>query len=534
MNAISLDRIRIMGIVKLESILSIQITVKVNEHGYMRIRGILDTQEAKEYAFKPIEGGELTLQCDNGDGFHPYFAGYIQEASVTFENQAHYFDALCVSGSRKFDISKSSKSFQNTKMTYKQLLRSLGDGIGNVVSISNKDLPIGFPIVKYEETNWQLMKRLASRFNTVVIPDVTTTFPQVAVGVVTGKTYELNTQSFYKIENLVGRYRNKKAYHNCKPNDFICYKLREYCNFSLGDKVKYNGITYIVMEKITYLLNGILENEYTIGSENGFGLTRQINQKIGGLSLQGNVIWASGERVKVHLDIDDEQNKSEAFPFTFVPVSGNIMYAMPEIDARISIYFPSADESSAYAVSCQKSSRATYPFHHNKYFSTPKGKHMVLSPFKATFHSKKRLNSNSVSIVDRVGASLSTTKAIRIKAKKKISMQSKGFCWVKAISNLKLIQSENSYLEISESNMYINTPKVVTSAMPCKSSGSSKVCNKIPCIPDVSNAVPAVLGGLTSGRQSGMAATALGAMPLCCNPSTKLTPGSLGMVFSEH
>jgi hypothetical protein len=48
-------------------------------------------------------------------------------------------------------------------------------------------------------------------------------------------------------------------------------------------------------------------------------------------SLEGKVIGRDGEKVKLHLSIDDNQSKDEASWFGFAPPTGNMMYCMPVV-----------------------------------------------------------------------------------------------------------------------------------------------------------------------------------------------------------
>ena len=70
------------------------------------------------------------------------------------------------------------------------------------------------------------------------------------------------------------------------------------------------------------------------------------------MSLLGTVLSTAGETVKVHFDIDKGQDEAKAYPYEWAPLTGNLMYLMPEVGTRVSVYFGSADERSAKAVAC--------------------------------------------------------------------------------------------------------------------------------------------------------------------------------------
>ena len=68
-----------------------------------------------------------------------------------------------------------------------------------------------------------------------------------------------------------------------------------------------------------------------------------------GVSLRGTVEKLEKESVYLKLDIDGADGKA-LHPYPWIPPTGNVMYCMPQEGTEAYLYFPEAEEESAYAV----------------------------------------------------------------------------------------------------------------------------------------------------------------------------------------
>lgn len=108
-----------------------------------------------------------------------------------------------------------------------------------------------------------------------------------------------------------------------------------------------------VEKAITKMQKSILTHEYSFGSEWALRQNTIYNFNIVGLSLKGRVIDVSREKIKVHLFIDEEQDKEKACWFEYVNMfTSNVdsgWHFMPEIGDRVHIYFLSEIEQDCIA-----------------------------------------------------------------------------------------------------------------------------------------------------------------------------------------
>ena len=133
----------------------------------------------------------------------------------------------------------------------------------------------------------------------------------------------------------------------------------------------------------------ILKHQYTLTTKKGLSQNTLYNNQLIGLSLQGKVIDVSRDNVRVHLEIDDGQNKDESWWFHYSSVytaEGNSgWYCMPELNDHVRIYFSDNKEENGMAISSvRKNSRAggnnKVDNPDVKCFRTKSGKELMFSP----------------------------------------------------------------------------------------------------------------------------------------------------------
>lgn len=254
MEAVSMDMVELDGAIPIEKILDFAVTARVNEHAQMHFRGIINKDRDVKDVLGKLKGEEMSLRC----GDVPYFTGRI--ISAQFKNVGEYYTivAKCISSSYCFDIKRHSRSFQDIEMTYEQMLKKVekASGIGNILPIAGRNNAIGYPIIQYEETDWEFTKRMASHHGTVVIPEIAHGQPQISMGVIEGQSYTLDEHVEYEIVKDIGAWYDKENEHDFDLKKFICYKVKDYRNFELGDKVKLMGYPLIVMAKASISKTG--------------------------------------------------------------------------------------------------------------------------------------------------------------------------------------------------------------------------------------------------------------------------------------
>lgn len=147
------------------------------------------------------------------------------------------------------------------------------------------------------------------------------------------------------------------------------------------------------------------------------------------MSFLGIVLKTKSETVKVHLDIDESQEVEKAYPYHWVPTTGSIMYLMPKVGTRVSLYFPDEHEGNARLTSCVRTNggmdekNTTMTHYENRQLLTEHNKNMYLYPEEMGFI-RTGSDTTSLTIVenDLMGILFQSHNLLFIEAIKTISM----------------------------------------------------------------------------------------------------------------
>ena len=174
----------------------------------------------------------------------------------------------------------------------------------------------------------------------------------------------------------------------------------------------------------------------------------------------------SGEKVKLHLDIDETQNKDKAAWFRYAPPTGNLMYSMPIVGTNANLYFSSERSEDPIVIGCIRkngSSCEGFSDVNNRYFSTESGNNLDMLPGAINF-SRPGLSAN---FNDGSGINLSSSSSLNISAGY-VGIYA-GDITIKAKSKLEAKKGESSFISL-ENDFYNNAGIVMEN-------GSDKVSN---------------------------------------------------------
>lgn len=469
MNAISMDMVSITGEIEVQKVLDFAVSAKVNEHAYLDFKGIVSAERELEDLMKQLEGQEMCLRCDGVS----YFAGKIIRIKMSNEGEYYMVEARCISGSYCFDIKTHNRSFQDTAMTYEQMLKTVerDSGTGNILPIAGRKTEIGYPIIQYEETDWEFTKRMASHFGTVVIPEIAHGEPQISMGIIEGKEYTIDEHAEYEIIKSLGEWHAKETTPANELSRFIHYKVREYRNFELGDKVKFLGYPLTVMAKHLSVKDGLMEAVYELGYENEYGLKRLYNTPIAGKSIQGKVLATKGEKLKIHLDIDEKQAVEKAYWYTWMPQTGNIFYCMPKLGTKVNLYFSDKHEGNAISTECVRTNgggmcREMQDYAYRQ-FLTEHDKRIAFSPGYLFFVGNSQENKNVLNLIDGRGISLESNQKIFVSGMNRLSVLANCMVKIQAGTYLKMSKTgEKSGIELTGSEINKFAEKIWHSGLP--------------------------------------------------------------------
>jgi len=343
------ERVKVSGIIEVESILTFEMSQDAGKHSWARLHGIL-TEEGVEKLSGSLEGEKVLVYDSETE--EEIFHGIIDVAELKSENGYNTVYLELLAGSWLFDIEQKSQSFQDVTMTYKEVIKTVLQEYSMASSIIAEEMgeePIGKPLIRYRETAWEFIGRLASHFNLPIFSDVRTGLPRIYVGV--PKLYERvefsGTQYKYSVGN---RYMEVGGMlSGLKKKDFVRYDVEDGVNYRLGFETVFQDLELTICGKTCKLEKDVYVFTYLLANRKYCHELKRYNPHFLGMSLLGRVLHREGEHIRIHFDIDEQQDVTTCYPYPWKPEVGNLMYIAPQLGSRVSVYFGDDDESCAIA-----------------------------------------------------------------------------------------------------------------------------------------------------------------------------------------
>lgn len=282
------------------------------------------------------------------------FCGMITDSTITQRNGDYTVDITIEDYSILLDIKKKKRSFQCIGTSYAEIIKSVfKEYEGKIFVRPCENTSLQKPVIQYEETDWQFIKRLASVLGLRVMVTAQDSEPVIYVEDYQSKVYENNTFNYHVMKDFKAFYHFRENEGACSEEDYLRYRI--VCDdwYGLGDKLNFKNQEWQIIKKTGRLKEGTFEFTYELGRKEGIHVNRLYAEAIAGVSIYGTVIEIVEDKVKLHLEIDEKQNPEEAYAYPFATpyaAYGNTgWYAMPEVGERVRLYIPDRDEQLAYA-----------------------------------------------------------------------------------------------------------------------------------------------------------------------------------------
>lgn len=355
-NAVTYEQI-VMDAYRTEHILMLEMEEGVNSHGVLYMTAVIPEEAAEQYVYETTPLMPVTLSyLEDNESMKTLCRGYVSGIQVSCQADTYQMNLTVKGKSCAMDIVKRSRSFQNKAMTTHQLVREVMSGYDNSDCIIQiPDEPIGKLVVQYQETDWEFLMRFVSRYGAVLIPDLTTENLSLFVGVPENDVPCTVNPYQYSLVKKVDEYLSvrENRWPDALEVDFTVFQFWDYQIFHPGNAVDLKSIHLTVQSVQRILADGILKNQYQLRRKNGLRGLEMHNESIVGASVTGVVAGISRDKVKVQLEIDEPGRSEYWFPYSTMSASpdGSGWYCMPEKGDQVRVYFPTNEESDAYAVS---------------------------------------------------------------------------------------------------------------------------------------------------------------------------------------
>lgn len=353
---------------------NLDMTAAVNEHSRMRLCCLIEKEKAETYMEYAKDGKEVSVR----NGNTVLFCGVTTKVRCFAEKELMRMELLAQSGSIFLDQEKRTRSFQNTGMPIQTLIDTvLADGQKASCTFYGENKAIGVLTVQYQETNWEFLKRMASKDQTGIYPGMVSTGIKL--------TWGCNPGGSLKEIHVTDAAIEKETKRN-----IVTYELKSDSFLLVGDQISYKGQQLYICRASYSMKKAGLEAVYWARAQKDMKTEQIFQDDMAGSALEGKIIAVSGEQVKVHLTVDEAQDEADAYWFPFSAMTaasdGSGWYYMPEVGDCVKVCLPDREESHAFAVSAvsdYKSGAGEEDRMGNtdvKYMRNPSGKDLMLAP----------------------------------------------------------------------------------------------------------------------------------------------------------
>jgi hypothetical protein len=443
----------------IQQLTELKIVRQLNRHTTLYYTGIIPEAQKDLYIQTAASKDCLTvLQKNEAGKKEPLFMGLTANIGVRVVRDIYYLEVEGVSYTEKLDIKLKDRSFQDKDMKYSELLKEVISAYpgGDIQDNVSKGTALSQFTLQYNETDWQFLMRLAARFNTVLIPNDLVNKPDLNFGLPEGKDGEavLPGDMPYRIgKNLSGYVELSENYlQSITETDFTYFTVETGQYYPLGSKVKFRDIKLVVAQSTAEIKGGNLLYEYLLCPVSGLKQKPILNRQIVGAALEGKVIDTEKDAVRVHLDIDKNQEKSKAwwFPYsTFYTAEGNSgFYCMPQQGDHVQVYFPTGRAEEGVAINSVRKDKQSHAKTQNpdvKYFGTNQGKELMMSGGELSLTAKNQKEGKiQIKLNDDEGIEIRSDNEINLTARKDLFFDLEQRVSIKAKNEVQLICGSSS------------------------------------------------------------------------------------------
>lgn len=418
-----------------QSIEEFHLVQEINEHVHMKMTAVVKENYKDKYVKSVTEKEQVKITLNK----EVLFQGMIKMVEVKQEGGFYYLILEGISNSYETDLARKKRSFQNKNQTYHDMIKSIISEYthGGIIDTASQGAVIETIQLQYYETDWNYIKRMASHFNEGLVANCTLDGPKIYFGVPTGTSIGRIEDYRYHITKNLAKYRKESSNTNkkVKEKDSTVIHITTDQNYEIGDKGTFQGSELYIRRKEIKMSGGTLCFYYELSTKNGMSCSIIFNKKMVGVSIKGKVLERVRDHLKIHLEIDEKQDKGTAWLFPYATMyasEGNSgWYCMPEENDTVLVYFPDTDAGNAVgtgSVRVQGSAGDKIDNPQVKYFRTADGKEVMFHPEGIVITCSDNSiflemdQNNGITISSAENITISSDKKIKIEAEEEIAI----------------------------------------------------------------------------------------------------------------
>ena len=390
-----------------------------------------------------INGMNEPIQlCGHGNTAGALFCGYPEKVEIKEEGRYRIADVQAVSGTILLDQKKCNRVFQKKAQTYMGIANTVtADTEHSACILPGSDMQTGGTLIQYQETDWNFLKRMASQLGLPLVPDISYYYPRFYLGLPEGEKKELGEILSCDM-CFDGRYYAVSGKCLVDREDFICYDVVTRTSLSLGDRVTYEGRELLVSRKKTELAGGEVIFTYRLAGNSYTWIPWEDNPDYTGMSFVGSIVGTQGEQVEVAFDID--KTAAGGNRYGFAPVTGNLMYCMPQKGTKTALYIGNGDEAQGIATGCIRTNGSTCEgtgSPEKKSFRSEHGKGMDLYPQRMGLDGGE---TGKITFEDETGTTIESNGGLVLMAKEGIRLESMTGIAMQGMSDIMALYAEGA------------------------------------------------------------------------------------------
>lgn len=342
------------------SILDIRMEEEIGEHGIMEITGYIEDSKEEEYLSLLTGDVWEKVEMVGKDGEREIlFWGIVTDFSIHSEYHQKQMNLRLTTGSWLMDQKKHLRSYQNSNITYEQIFRSTGREYpdADIELRSSLEDAAGNLVLQYYETDWQFLKRLASRKHRFLTAEPHIKGIKLIYDLPVGREVEFPEHQKYTVKKELDEYRRRKSsgLSSLHEEDALVYIVQCRDNHRIGDSMIIQGKKLYIYKISSRLIGGEMQHDCYLKSQKGMDVLETVNPEMTGASLDGIVQKVKEDQVQVAI-LEDENRQQDIniwYPYATVysTSDGTGWYCMPEPGDMIRLTVPGREEKEAFVTS---------------------------------------------------------------------------------------------------------------------------------------------------------------------------------------
>ncbi len=383
----SLHDIEVVGL-DLAEVLECEIQSQAGSHSTLIISARVDKEE---FVFEISDCQSFEVLLKTGEEKQILFSGIVTGIQMA---ESGYVRTVRIEGKSRswlMDRDRHSRSFQNIKMTFRELVEEILEGYEETdLNYAAEEKEIGNLVVQYKETDWEFLQRVLSQAGTMLTPDSRQPGLKLYVGVPNLLEPVCSYQIIDMEKDMDGYYCLKANGREVHTTDFTRYKVTSEILMGIFEPIVIQGASFAIHSCRYSFATQEMWGTYELQSAKGLTRTAVYPMHLIGVALNGTVVNVSGTKVQVAMVIDGSNMERAVYWFPYSTLSassdGSGWYCMPEIGDDVRIYFPSKQESEAIALSAVSNYNAPQGSEdrmgdpNSRYLRTKSGQELALAP----------------------------------------------------------------------------------------------------------------------------------------------------------